>query len=172
VSFQAFFLTLAFVSGSLAPQEAPGWNDYKPSSLKDAWRAGTILEGSDHTFETTNVKFAVEGTFTGRHREVGTARRQLLRRWAKVLNHPPQVAEMFEHEIEVRSDGELYWLPLQNALLQPFVDEARDGTRLRLFIMYVGATREDRLFVVNEFEALVVDASPPVVLGNAGHLTR
>lgn len=154
MTYRAMCVALALVSATLAAQETPNWNDYKPASLRDAWLAGTILEGTDYTIETTNVKFAVEGTFTGKHREVGTARRQLLRRWAKALNHPMQVAEMFEHEIEVRSGREFYWLPLQNTLLQPFVQEAPDGTRLRFFIMYVGAAGRDRLFVVNEFRVL------------------
>ena len=111
----------------------------------------TIVKGADYTIEAGDVKFAVPATYTGERREIEKVRRELLRRWSKTLHHP---VDVFEHEIQVRAGNDSYWLPLQNPLLQPFIQEAPAGTRLRLFIMYIGANAEDRLFVVNEFQVL------------------
>jgi hypothetical protein len=154
VTYHTICFVFAFVTGMLTQEQTANWNDYRPSSLKDAWLAGVVLKGADYTIEAENVKFAVVGTFAGGHRDVGTARHDLLRRWAKALDHPVQVEEMFAHEIEVRAGRESYWLPLQSPLVEPFAREVRAGDPVRLFIMYIGATGEDRLFIVNEFQAL------------------
>jgi hypothetical protein len=145
-----FCLTLAFVS-AMSGQQTPDWSDYESSSLQHAWSVATIVEGAAYTIEAGDVKFAVSATYTGERHEIANIRRELLRRWAKALRHP---ADSFEHEIHVRAGNDSYWLPLQDPLLQPFIQEAPAGTRVRLFIMYIGANAEDRLFVVNEFQVL------------------
>ena len=142
---------LAFVSALFSGQQAPDWSDYKSSSLQNAWSLAYVIKGADYTIEAGDVKFAVPATYTGERREIGKIRRDLLRRWSKTLQHP---VDYCEHEIQVRAGNDSYWLPLQNPLLQPFIQEAPAGSSLRLFIMYIGANSEDRLFVVNEFQVL------------------
>ncbi len=154
LSCQAIFFTLLCASPVFGQQQAPNWSVYRPATLPHAWSAAIILKGVDYTIEAADVKFAVDVQYTGEHREVGANRRELLRRWAKALNHPTHGPEFFTHEIEIRSGNDLFWLPLQNPLLQPFVQETAGGSRLRLFIMYIGATRDDRVFIINEFEVL------------------
>jgi hypothetical protein len=133
---------------------AADWSAYKPASVAQAWSEAHIVEGSDYTIEAANVKYTVEAKYTGQHRELVAARNELLRRWAKSLSHPPEFATMFEHEIQIKADKQIYWLPIQNSLVEPFAAEAIVGSRLRLRIMYIGATRNERVFVVNGFEVL------------------
>lgn len=148
------YAALAFVGAMASAAQAPDWSDYKAASVAKAWSEASIIKGADYTVETKNVKYAVEAPYTGQHREVGPARRELLRRWVKALRHATQFAEMFEHEIEVRAGKETFWLPLQNPLVEPFAQEASAGSRLRLHIMYIGAVGADRVFVINRFQVL------------------
>ena len=151
MSHQTICFTLLFVNALFSGQQTPDWSDYKSSSLQNAWSVAYIIKGADYTIEAGDMKFAVPATYTGERREIGKLRRELLRRWSKTLQHP---ADFFEHEIQVRAGNDLYWLPLQSPLLQPFIQEAPAGSSIRLFIMYIGANAEDRLFVVNEFQVL------------------
>ena len=80
--------------------------------------------------------------------------KELLRRWAKSLGHPPEYVTMFEHEIQIWADKREYWLPVQNSLVEPFAAEAIAGSRLQLRIMYIGVIRKERVFVVNGFVVL------------------
>ena len=154
LSWQVLFFTLVWGTALFGQQPTSNWSAYRTATLRHAWSAATVLEGADYTIEAAEVKFAVDVHYTGQHREVAADRRELLKRWAKALNHPAYGPEFFTHEIEVRSGNDAFWLPLQNPLLNPFVQETTDGSRLRLFIMYVGATRDDRVFIINEFTVL------------------
>ena len=118
------------------------------------WSEAVIVKGATRTIETTNVKYRVETVYTGEHRELMPQRVDLLRRWLKALRHPDEVGSMFAHEVQIRSGAQLYWLPLQNALLEPFAQNAKNGDRLQLHIMYIGAVASDRVFVINRFEVL------------------
>ncbi len=133
---------------------AVDWSAYKQASVAQAWSETHIVEGTDYTIEAANVKYTVEARYTGQHRELLAARKELFRRWAKSLSHPSEYAIMFEHEIQIWADKREYWLPIQNSLVEPFANEASAGSRLRLRIMYIGATRKERVFVLNGFEVL------------------
>lgn len=133
---------------------AGDWSDYKPTSISKAWSDATIVEGTDYTIETLNVKYVVEATYRGEHREIGPARLELLRKWVKSLHYPKEYAQMFEHEIGIQAGQEKYWLPLQNELVESFAQEATTGSRVRLYIMYIGAVKSECLFVVNRFQIL------------------
>jgi hypothetical protein len=150
----ASYLAVAFVSVVALAGQTPDWSDYKPATVAAAWSRATVIEGTDYTIETKNIKYTVEAVYTGEHREVGSPRRKLIGGWVKALGHPKQFAETFEHEIEIRNGKDTVWLPLQNALVEPFAQEARSGSQLRLYIMYVGAVGADRVFVVNRFQVL------------------
>jgi hypothetical protein len=134
--------------------QSPDWSDYKPATLAAALSRATVIEGTDYTIETKNIKYVVETIYTGEHREIGSPRRKLIAGWVKALGHPKQFADAFEHEIEVRNGKDTVWLPLQNPLVEPFAQETRSGSQIQLYIMYVGAAGADRVFIVNRFQVL------------------
>jgi|SRR5579871_3453205 len=129
------------------------WADYKPSTLETVWSEATILKGADYTIEAKYGKYVVEVSYTGEHQEISAERRKLIRGWAKAVGQL-QFAEMFEHEIAVQAGSRTFWLPLQNPLVESFVKEAGAGSRLKLYVVYIGAVKEDRVVVVNEFQVL------------------
>ncbi|MGH7259564.1 MAG: hypothetical protein ACREI9_02640 [Nitrospiraceae bacterium] len=130
------------------------WSAYKQTSVAQAWSETHIVEGTDYTIEAANIKYTVEADYTSKHRELVSVRKELLRRWARSLSHPPEYAAMFEHEIQISAGKQEFWLPIQNSLVEPFAAEATKGSHLRLRIMYIGATGRERVFVINGFEVL------------------
>lgn len=150
----ASYLAVAFVAGAAFGGQTPDWSDYKPATVAAAWSQATVIKGTDYTIETKNIRYVVEAAYTGEHREMGSPRRKLIAGWVKALGHPKQFADAFEHEIEIRNGKDTVWLPLQNPLVEPFAQEARSGSQVRLYIMYVGAAEADRLFIVNRFQVL------------------
>jgi hypothetical protein len=145
-------LTIVLALGLVGAAD-PEWSDYKPASLLKAFSEAVIVEGSDRTIEAGNVKYVVEGLYAGEHRDLIAGRVDLFRAWAQSLGHPER-ATLCAHEILVQGGKQTYWLPLQNTLLEPFAQEAKQGARLRLHIMYIGAVGKDRVFMVNRFEVL------------------
>jgi hypothetical protein len=150
----ASYLAVVFVAVAAFGGQTPDWSDYKQATVAAAWSRAAVIEGTDYTIETKNVKYVVEALYTGEHREMGSQRHKLIGGWVKALGHPKQFAEAFEHEIEIRDGKDTVWLPLQNPLVEPFAQEARAGSQLRLYIMYVGAAGADRVFIVNRFQVL------------------
>ena len=150
VSIAAFlmFLTLA-ISG-----EAADFQDDKQASVSQAWTETVVIKGTDYTIETANYKYAIDTIYSGQHREIIPARKELFRRWAKSLRHPEEYAQLCDHEIQIHDGKQEYWIPLQNALLNPFAAEAKPNSRLRLHIMYIGATGNERVFMITRFQAL------------------
>lgn len=142
-------------------------SDYETSSLNAAWSQSEINQGADY-LEANLPKYAVEGVYTGEYREVTVDRRHLIRVWAAVLGQP-KFASMFDFEIAVRADNKVYWLPIQNMLAEPFANEVEPGSRMKLYIAYIGAVQEDRVFLLNEFEVLHLNiAAIPLALAHIG----
>jgi hypothetical protein len=143
------------LAAMIASQEGGfGWSTYVPISFNEAWSNAAVVTGRDYFIETASQKWRVEVEYTGRRREVSHARQELLRLWAKTLGHPSDTDALFQHEIEVRAATLTAWLPLQEVLVDSLLKEAAPGAGLRLWVMYVGAAGSDRVFIVNEFEAL------------------
>src|SRR5262245_47304183 len=94
----------------LATAHGAEWSDYKPASMKEAWSAASVIADTDYTIETANVKFLVDARYTGHHRELDASHRELLRRWAKALRHPPEIEGGFNHEVELADGDQRGWL--------------------------------------------------------------
>ena len=141
-----FILTISAV--------ASDFEDYKQVSVAQAWAETVVIKGTDYTIETANYKYVVETIYTGKHREIAPDRKELFRRWTKSLRHPEEYAQLCDHEIQIRDGKQEYWVPLQNALLNPFVAEAKTNSRLRLHLMYIGAKGNDRVFMITRFQTL------------------
>ncbi len=126
---------------------------YKASSFTEAVGEHQKNPAVDFLVETGNFKYAVGGTYTGRHRETAAPTRELIRRWVKALRHPKEYETLFEHEVEVESGGKKYWLPIQNPMVQSFASEVRVSGSVKLYIMLLGATKGAWVFAINEFQS-------------------
>jgi hypothetical protein len=147
VRFAGFLL----ISGGLYAD----WSDYKPVSLSEAWaQAGVVPDQSTDSFigAPQQFKFLVKTVYTGRIRRIAGRRSDLIASWGKAMG-TPDFTSRFENEIQVRADGLTVWLPIQESLMREFGQEAKPGAPLNLWIMYIGAAKQDRVFLVNDFEA-------------------
>jgi hypothetical protein len=125
---------------------------YRPSSLTDAVAEHHKNPAVDFLVETGNFKYAVGGTYTGRHRQTAAPTKELIRRWVKALRHPKEYETLFEHEVEVESGGKKYWFPIQNPMVQSFASEVRADSSVKVYIMLLGATKDTWVFAINEFQ--------------------
>jgi hypothetical protein len=143
------YLVIAFVALTASAAQSYDWSQYKPTTVAAALSRTRVIKGNDYTVELDNIKYVVEAVYSGEHREMGVKRRELLRQWVEVPGHAKQDAEQ---DVQFRAGAQLIWVSLQNGLLKPFTEEAKAGSKLRLYVTYIGADGEDRVFVVNRFE--------------------
>lgn len=78
---------------------------------------------------------------------------QFIEKWVKALGHPEEYSTMFKYEVEIEQNGQLYWLPLQNGLVDAFATEVCGGCKVSLYIMTAGSIKQRRVFFINEFKA-------------------
>jgi hypothetical protein len=145
------FAGLLAISGLLHAD----WADYKAVSLSEAWaQAGVVPDQSTDSYigAPQQFKFLVKTVYTGRIRRIGERRSDLIASWGRAMG-TPDFTSRFENEIQVRAEGLTVWLPIQESLMREFGQEAKAGAPLNLWIMYIGAAKQDRVFLVNDFEA-------------------
>jgi len=131
------------------------WSDYKAVSLSEAWaQAGVAPDQTTDSFigAPQQFKFAVKAVYTGHIRKIVGGRSALIANWGRAMG-TPEFTSRFENEIQVSADGLTVWLPIQESLMNEFSQEAKPGALLDLWMMYIGAARQDRVFLVNDFEA-------------------
>jgi hypothetical protein len=131
------------------------WSDYKAVSLSEAWAQAGV--GPDQSVDTyigapQQYKFVVKAVYTGQIRRITGRRSDLIVNWGKAMG-TPEFTRRFENEIQVSADGLTVWLPIQESLMNEFVQEAKAGAPLKVWMMYIGSTKQDRVFLVNDFEA-------------------
>jgi hypothetical protein len=134
------------------------WSDYKAVSLSEAWAQAGV--GPDQSVDTyigapQQYKFLVKAVYTGKIRRIAVGRSHLIVNWGKAMG-TPEFTSRFEKEIQVSADGLTVWLPIQESLMNEFGQEATAGAPLNVWIMYIGSAKQDRVFLVNDFEANLI----------------
>src|SRR5258706_14236763 len=74
---------------------------YKASSFTEAVGEHQKNPAVDFLVETGNFKYAVGGTYTGRHRETAAPTRELIRRCVKVFDHTKVFSLLLVFEVDV-----------------------------------------------------------------------
>ncbi|HEV2608470.1 MAG TPA: hypothetical protein VGT79_10870 [Xanthomonadaceae bacterium] len=149
--------TFLLVSLLLATQPATSgefnYAAYKESSISAAGSDLGIDPGADYWLDMGYSKFNTDAIFTGNVRPLQAVTRTLIQKWATAARAGKKTAEMYTSEIEVTQDGTNYWLPIQQALVEPLRHEVKAGTSAHFYVLLVGAHKGVRVFVVNEFNA-------------------
>ncbi len=144
------------VAGCFMPGIARADFNYKrdrPYSLAQAVADHTHAEEGDWVIAAGSFKYRVRVTYTGQQRDIKVSVRQLIANWVKSLDLSPKLLDLFKQEILVREAGSQYWLPIQEQLFQHVAREVRTGDLVDLYIMRVGSTKTESVFIVNEFQA-------------------
>ena len=92
-------------------------------------------------------------SFTGEVRKIDPKARTLIGKWAKSVGLDPKTQDLFGREIRVTEDTAIYWLPIQDVLVGALKREVTAGRKVDLFVTWIGATKTDFVFIVNEFDA-------------------
>ena len=145
--------------GSLQPVLAADWSDYKPASLSQAWARAVVMIAPNSSLPSNSFegapqdhKFLVKAIYTGKLRKMGPKRLELIAKWGKAMR-AQDFAKHFQDEIEVRAEGLTVSLVLQDVLVGPFLREAKAGAPIQVWMMYIGAAQQDRVFLVNQFQS-------------------
>ncbi|MFQ5960013.1 MAG: hypothetical protein ACE5K9_02780 [Candidatus Methylomirabilales bacterium] len=126
---------------------------YRPYSLGQAIADHSHGERADWVIEAGSFKYRVRVTYTGEQREIKASVKDLISKWVKSLGLNPKLLTLFKHEILVREGSGQYWLPIQEQLLPHVARELRVGGPVDLYVMHVGSTKTELVFIVNEFQA-------------------
>ncbi len=144
------------------PASGSGWDDYQPATLSGitAKHAGhfsdeDIPQGAVvRNFHAGGDPFRATVVFMGEMRSIGPERNAFIQMWGKASGiDPALLAGTFQKEIEVRENQKTYWLPIQNVLIPHLKKEVGANREATLFVVFIGATERDRVFLVNEFQA-------------------
>ncbi len=82
----------------------------------------------------------------GKIRRLSRHHRRALEAWSKANSRPDALA-IFIHEARVSEGKQSFWLPWQEALVQPFRKELAKGGRLDVDVVFVGAVRGEILLI-------------------------
>lgn len=124
---------------------------YAPRKLAEVAADMQIDPRAQIYIDVALPKISTDVVFTGNHRRTAENVVRLIDAWVRALRLPTEYASMFSFEVEMRQDGEVYWMPIQNQLLQGFVDDVRPGTSITLRAMLIGAENHVPVFVINAF---------------------
>lgn len=149
----SLLVVLILVAGTEAAEF--NYAAYKPYSIKQAVNDHQHeSKKTDYSIEVGYFKYKVRVTYSGERRKMKDAVGQLLSLWGKTLQVDPWMINLYEHEIRVREEDRYYWLPIQEPLVKDFQEEVPAGRKVDLYVMLVGSTKEERVFIVNEFRAV------------------
>ena len=129
------------------------WTDYKEITLREAWeRTIPVTKNVSYVGIPQAYKFLIKGEFTGGIRKISSERLKFIANWGKGMGTPDYTAR-YATEVEIRAQGLSTWVPIQENLMREFKDEVKLNAETKFYMMYIGAMGEDRVFLVNEFDA-------------------
>ncbi len=129
------------------------YSRYRIATIDEAIENLSVDPRADYYFEAGSFKYSSLVKYTGVHRNTIKETQDFIQKWVKTLGHPKEYAELFPFEVEFEQNGNFYWLPIQETLVQPFADEVQANGTVKLFIMTAGAVNQRPIFLINEFQA-------------------
>jgi len=153
--YSIFRLLLASFILLLPLASVAAWEDYKEKSLQ-----ATIDEYMDSSASadlafTPGLPQLVLTTYTGKKRSIPESRKKMVHAWLEMIGQPVEVGDLFLTEMKFLEDGKDHWLPIQKPLITFFEREMSPGEKVWLYAVWIGATKSEWVFVVNEFEKAI-----------------
>ena len=150
-----FGLMVIIFLACAAPPKPPSAFDfarYRPYTLNQAVADHSYAVGdADVSITAADFPYKVIVDFLGEQRTIRSDIQSVIDMWARGLGHPP-LTDVFRHEILVREASQEHWLPIQEVLVPALHDEAPLGGVLELYILWIGATRTEWVFIINGFQ--------------------
>jgi hypothetical protein len=145
-------VTLALIV-SFSGLSAFDYQAYRPAKLGDIIKEQAPTKTSDWNIVGADFRYRVSPSYSGQFRKIDPGSLRLIGMWVKAVGADPKIAEIFTHEVKVADADASYWLPIQKALIEPLKSEAKAGQKVDLYVTWIGSTKVDFIFLVNEFDA-------------------
>jgi len=153
ITKRTWMAATAALSISVSGLNAFDYQAYRPYRLADIIKEQAATKTSDWNIVGADFRYRVSASFSGEFRKMDPKNQKLIGMWVKSVGADPKIADMFSHEARVIEDGASYWLPIQKVLMEPLKAEAKAGQKVDLFVTWIGSTKVDFIFLVNEFDA-------------------
>ena len=127
------------------------WEDYKEKSLQATIDEYIDSSASADLAFTPGLPQLVLATYTGEKRSIPEDRENMVRAWLEMIGQPKETGGLFLTEMKFLEDGKDHWLPIQKPLITFIEKEVSPGENVWLYAVWIGATKSEWVFVVNEF---------------------
>jgi hypothetical protein len=137
-----------------------GWSDYDPATLSDITeKHASHFSNRKVPRDTVAINLHAGGDpfrstvlFLGKVRNIKPERRSMIEMWGK-SSGVDTAAGNFKKEIKVRENRRTYWLPVQEILVSYLKRDVKKNGEVMLFMVFIGTTGKNPIFLVNEFRA-------------------
>ena len=141
-----------FVAFFISTVANAGWDDYKPYTLAAVIAEQPHPSTADYRTTAGDFPYLVNVGFTGQRRPLLPQKRRVIEQWVKSLRLNPGALSLYEEEFGFLEAGVTYWLPVQQQLISHFAKELKTGDTIRLYVVWIGSTKSESVFLVNEFQ--------------------
>ena len=161
-------LLIAIIAIAATPTFGQGfpWEIFKPRTLKEVIDITTkAVRPDDSMFLSTNqLESKVDVTYTGQSRATIAGRKDFIRIWAKMLEHPgttsggtiDEYVALFDREYLYKVDDTEFWIATSKPITKYFDKELKPGDKMTLYLISIGAYRiKDRIdcvLLVEEYQ--------------------
>jgi hypothetical protein len=140
----------------LAVCGAFAWDQYAPATLQEVIALHKGLADNKRLINTVEEKYRITVTYLGERRPIAPATRALIGDWVKTVGQDERLVSWFKQEIHVLEGEQTYWLPIQEVLWPHMGKELLAGNTVELYVLWIGYTGSDWVFLVNEFQKVSV----------------
>ena len=157
-------ILLLFVATSAAGADFD-YGAYQPANLADISGHLDVDPHADYWFAADFPRYHTQATFTGKMRPIGPGVKAFIKMWIQATGHPAADAEMFKEQVEIKQDAVVYWMPIQQVLVEPLKKEVTIGGQVDLYLLLMGEYKHVPVFSVNEFDATETIPEPSPIPG-------
>jgi len=131
------------------------YDSYKPFTMNGIVLAHPIPDDKaakeDFSFECGKLsKIRTKAIYSGEFRLLSKIHRRFLLGWCTVTNRKDHF-KLFKQEVKLKEGKNIYWVPIQEALVSDLKKEAKPSQESTFYIVYIGQLNGDHVFLINEF---------------------
>ncbi len=99
-------------------------------------------------------KYRVPCCYSNVQRPISEKKKNVITMWMESLKIDPQIASLYQQEIQVTEGMRILWIPIQEQLFPHIHQELVINDKFELFIIFIGKVESDFLFIATEFQNL------------------
>lgn len=153
-------LLALFMSCGMAHGQGFPWDDFTPRTLKEIVSLESDVDQRSPKEKTIVFHFNILSSkvrviFQNSSRPISDTKKDLIRKWTKMMGNPESYANNYESEFLFTEDSVEYWLPVQKKVSSYFEKELKKGAAVDIYLVRAGGirtnTKWDWMLLVEEF---------------------